>query len=199
MSNPSSANQQPIPAPVNTLPADQAIVGSRTIFMGTGAPTAFIEVRDSKQQQSYGEGYVNKNARWVFSAKSVMLPGNYQIQTRQTLNNETSAWSAPRSFTVVVPMKIEAPEIAQPQEGEQTDASPVFSGKAYQNGGAVDLFDMNANQLLVSASVLPDGSWRTQALQPLPVGEHRISALHRVAGDVSDWALLRTFSVRVSK
>lgn len=198
MNNSSSANQQPIPAPPITLPVAHAVVGSRTLFAGTGVPGALVEVRDSQQQQSYGEGYVDKNARWVFSTQSVMSAGNHQVQTRQTLGNESSAWSDPHPFTVGA-MNIEAPEITEPQEDDQTDALPLFSGTASQNDGTVDLFDMNANRLLVSAPVQPDGSWGTHALQQLPAGEHRISALHRFAGEVSDWAPLRTFSVRVSK
>jgi hypothetical protein len=196
MNNPSSANQQTLPAPGNILPADQAEVGPRTIFSGTGAPGALVQVQDSQRQQLYGEVYVNKNARWVVSASSVMSAGNYQIQSRQILNNETSTWSASRSITVV-PINIEAPEIEEPRELEQTGPSLFFSGKAYKNSGTVDLVDMIANRLLVSAPVQSNGTWRTQTLLQLPAGEHQISALHRDANDISDWALLRTFSVRV--
>ncbi|MFJ2462810.1 hypothetical protein [Pseudomonas sp. NPDC087615] len=185
-----------VPAPVITYPAADAETGPATLLLGIGVPGAFVEVWDIEHTQLHGKGSVNANGRWAFSFSGDLAQGPHRIHARQTFNDETSPWTDIRLFNVLLQPDVNAPAIGTPLEGEQTDNAAVLSGDVRQPGGIVDIIDLDANLWIASATVEGDLSWQAQASSPLSAGPHRISAIHRVAGKVSDWARIRTFSVR---
>ena len=61
--------------------------------------------------------------------------------------------------------------------------------------GFVSIFDLDTGLEIARAAVESDRKWQTPAAPSLAVGQYRISAVHNIAGKVSDWGRVRTFAV----
>ncbi|WP_454562601.1 hypothetical protein [Pseudomonas sp. AIG] len=195
MSTPDEQNTQSVPPPTITFPEDGSTTGPATLLLGSGIPGARVQVWNSEHTYSLGAGEVSANGRWAFSIYTAQSQGEHGIQAQQTLEGVASDWSEVRRYTVRLRPDIDAPVIFEPKEGAQVGASLVFSGDVTQANGFVNIFNLDTGLEIVRAKVESNRLWETQVTQHLPAGQYRISAIHNIAGKVSDWCRVRSFTV----
>ncbi|WP_456023604.1 hypothetical protein [Pseudomonas protegens] len=195
MSTTDKPNRQPVPPPTITYPEEGKKTGVATLFLGSGIPGALVQVWNIENTHSLGGGQVSANGRWAFSFSGAQSPGQQGIRAHQTWEGIKSDWSEERSYTVLLRPEIDVPVVFEPQEGAQVDAISVYSGDVTQATGFVNIIDLDTGVMIATADVDPLKQWCTQVTKPLPPGLHRISAIHNVNGNVSDWGRVRTFTV----
>ena len=186
---------QPPPAPTITYPEQGSTTGLATLLLGSGIPDALVQVWNIENTHSLGAGKVSANGRWAFSISGAQAQGQQRIHAHQTYAGNTSQWSDERAYEVRLRPAIDVPLVLEPIEGAQVDAPPVFSGDVTRAEGFVSIFDLDTGLEIARARVESDQKWATPAEHRLPVGQYRISAVHNIAGDTSDWGRVRTFTV----
>lgn len=185
----------PWPAPSISHPQTNTTTGPATILLGTGIPIASIEVRNLDETQLLANGEVDMNGRWALNFSVLLSAGTHLIKARQIFDGTPSLWTDELRFQVEPELGRDVPVINQPQEGGVSNESK-FEGIALHNRGIVDIFNLNTFLWIANAPVGSDGHWATSASSPLPAGKHQITAIYRVDGKASDWARIRTFSIR---
>jgi len=195
MSTPDKSNKQPVPPPTITYPEKDSKTGVATLFLGSAIPGALVQVWNIANTHLLGSGHVRANGRWAFSFSGAQSPGQHGIHAHQTWEGITSEWSEERRYTVLLRPEIDVPVVFEPKEGAQANTDPVFSGDVTKAAGVVSLFDLDTGEMIANADVDSFKQWHTQATKPLPPGPHRISAIHNINGNVSDWVRVRTFTV----
>lgn len=186
---------QPAPAPTITYPEEASTTGPVTLLLGSGIPHALVQVWDIENTHSLGEGLVSANGRWAFSINGVQAQGQQRIHARQTYAGITSEWSEERGYEVRLRPEIDVPVVVEPIEGAQVDTPLMFSGDVTRAEGFVSIFDLDTGLEIAKAAVGSDRKWQTPAAPSLALGQYRISAVHNIAGQVSDWGRVRTFAV----
>ncbi|MFI8222832.1 hypothetical protein [Pseudomonas sp. NPDC085632] len=188
------SNPPPAP-PTITLPEEGSTTGVATLLLGSGIPDALVQVWSIEYGNALGGGKVSANGRWAFSIGGAQSTGEQGIHARQTWEGVPSEWSAERRYTVVLRPEINVPVVFEPEEGEQVNTLPFFSGDVTQAEGFVNIIDLDTNKVIAKADVDTLKRWRAQVTKPLAPGLHRTSAIHNIDGKVSDWGRVRTFTV----
>lgn len=183
------------PAPTITYPKEASTTGPATLLLGSGIPNAQVQVWNTENTRLLGAGQVSTNGRWAFSISGVQAPGQQRIHAHQTYAGITSEWSEERGYEVRLRPEIDVPVVVEPIEGAQVDATLVFSGDVTRAEGFVSIFDLDTGLEIARAGVANDRKWTTPAAHSLTVGQYRISTVHNIAGQVSDWGRVRTFTV----
>lgn len=194
MSTLGKRKKQPAP-PTITFPEKDSIKGPATLLLGTGTPGALVEAWNRELTHSLGGGRVHENGRWAFSISGVQSPGEHGIQARQKVEGVTSDWSEVRVYKVLLRPPINIPVVMEPKEEAEVDAVPVFYGDVTQPIGIVSIINLDTGLEIARASVDSEMQWHTQATPPLAEGRYRISAIHNIDGELSDWGRVRTFTV----
>lgn len=186
---------QPVPAPTITYPAQGSTTGPATLLLGSGIPNALVQVWNIENTHSLGAGRVSAKGRWAFSISGAQPQGPHRIHAHQTYESTTSQWSDKREYEVRLRPDIDVPLVLEPIEGAQLEKPPLFSGDVTRAEGFVSIFDLDTGVEIARAGVDSDRQWKTPAAPLLPVGQYRISAVHNIAGETSDWGRVRTFTV----
>ncbi len=195
MSTPCKPNTQSVPPPTITYPEEDKKTGVATLFLGSGIPGALVQVWNIQETDSLGGGQVSANGRWAFSFSGAQSPGKHGIKARQEVEGVMSGWSAERKYEVFLRPPINIPIVMEPEEEAEADAVPVFYGDVTQPIGIVSIINLDTDLEIARASVDSEMQWHTQATAPLAEGRHRISAIHNINGELSDWGRVRTFTV----
>ncbi|WP_185776689.1 hypothetical protein [Pseudomonas fluorescens] len=186
---------QPAPAPTITYPEEASTTGPATLLLGSGMPDALVQVWNIENTQSLGAGLVSAKGRWAFSISGAQAPGQQKIHAHQTYAGITSEWSDERGYEVRLRPEIDVPGVFVPLEGAEVNAPLLLSGDVTRAEGFVSIFDLDTGLEIARAAVESDRKWQTPAAHSLAVGQYRISAVHNIAGQVSDWGRVRTFTV----
>lgn len=186
---------QPVPAPIIAYPAEASTTGPATLLLGSGIPDALVQVWNIENTDLLGAGQISANGRWAFSINGVQAQGQQKIHAHQTYAGTTSEWSDERGYEVRLRPEIDVPVVVEPIEGAQVDTPLMFSGDVTRAKGFVSIFDLDTGLEIARAAVESDRKWQTPAAHSLAVGQYRISAAHNIAGQVSDWGRVRTFTV----
>lgn len=195
MSTCDKTNTQSVPPPTITYPEEGQKTGVATLFLGSGIPGALVQVWNIENTHSLGEGRVSANGRWAFSISGAQSTGPQGIRAHQTWEGITSEWSEERRYTVLLRPAIDVPVVVEPKEGAQVSTVPVFSGDVTKAEGFVSIIDLDTGEMIAKADVDSLKQWSEQVTKPLPPGPHRISAIHNINGNLSDWVRVRTFTV----
>lgn len=191
--------REPWAAPFIAYPERNKVVGPATLFLGSGIPEATVEVWSSDGKQLHAHGKINQNGRWALSASGDLSPGPSVIKARQTYENIDSVWSDDRAFKVEVEAGDKVPAIAEPREGQELDKAVTLKGDVSAPHGMVDLFDLIQQKWITYAPVDQKGQWTTDQAVVFSAGKQQVSAIHRIDGQVLDWARVRTFTVTATR
>ena len=195
MSTPYKPNTQSVPPPTITYPEENKKTGVATLFLGSGIRGALVQVWNNAETHSLGGGLVSANGRWAFSFSGAQLPEDHLIKARQEVEGVMSGWSEVRKYTVLLRPPINIPVVVEPEEEAEVDAVPVFYGDVTQPTGIVSIINLDNDLEIARANVDSEMQWHTQPTLPLKEGRYRISAIHNIDGNLSDWGRVRTFTV----
>ncbi|MNB54714.1 hypothetical protein D3C87_920940 [compost metagenome] len=195
MSTPDKPNTQPVPPPTITYPEEDKNTGVATLFLGSGIPGALVQVWNVEETHSLGGGQVSAKGRWAFSFSGAQFPGEHRIKARQEVDGVMSGWSEVRKYKALLVPPVNIPIVMGPEEEAEVDAVPVFYGNVTKPIGIVSIIDLDTDLEIARASVDSEMQWHTQATPPLTKGRYRISAIHNINGELSDWGRVRTFTV----
>ncbi|WP_242204626.1 MULTISPECIES: hypothetical protein [unclassified Pseudomonas] len=188
-------NTQPVPPPTITYPEEGKKTGVATLFLGSGIPGALVQVWNAEESHSLGGGQVSAKGRWAFSFSGAQFTGEHRIKARQEVEGVMSDWSEERKYEAFLFPPINIPVVKEPEEEAKVDAVPVFRGDVTKPIGIVSIIDLDTDLEIARAGVDSEKQWHTQVTHPLPEGRYRISAVHNINGELSDWGRVRTFTV----
>ncbi|WP_223459579.1 hypothetical protein [Pseudomonas sp. GL-RE-19] len=133
------------------------------------------------------------SGNWSVSAAQAWAAGTYRITAKQIgkVTGQSSDWAVVYVFTIKPP----APVIVNP--GVVREERPEISGTGGVAGATVRLYkDDVVRNRIGTASVLPDGSWKTKPTYPLQMADpFKLTATQTLDDGESGWASRVEFAV----
>lgn len=164
----------PVSSPVITAPvADSFTNDSTPTVTGTAAPFATVNVyADGNTTTPLCTTTASANGSFTCTPAAALGEGEHTLTATATDGNGTSAPSNGVDFTVdtVAP---NAPVVSSPTAGESVSRTPTISGTA-EAGSTVDV--RIDGQLVCSVVADMTGAWSCTQMQPLPAGNHVVTA-----------------------
>lgn len=170
-------------------PLEGAVVAADLIVTGgNGMAGASMQLRDAQYGNVLGQLDLTADGPWSISLTDLPRRG-YSIDARQTLEEQKSEPSDPRSFTVA----LLAPQITVPEQDGTMARDGRIEGTGWR-GACVEIWDVDANvQLATDIEVQPDGSWYSELKQS--TGHHQLWARQSFAGTRSEESPIRSYRV----
>ncbi|WP_139320435.1 Ig-like domain-containing protein [Saccharomonospora sp. CUA-673] len=157
--------------PTINQPEDGAAVNNPTPeISGTGEPGATVEV--IIDGESVGTAPVDENGNWTFTPPDPLPDGDHTIDVIQTdpAGNE----SPPASIEITVDTEPPAaPTITGPSPGSTVGDTPTITGTGEPGAQVSVIID---GEEVGTTTVDENGNWSFTPSQPLPEGEHTVSA-----------------------
>ena len=164
----------PVSSPVITAPiADSFINDATPTVQGTAAPFATVNVyADGNTTTPVCTTTAAADGAFTCTLPTALGEGEHTLTATATDGNGTSAPSNGVDFTVdtVAP---NAPVVSSPTAGESVSRTPTISGTA-EAGSTVDV--RIDGQLVCSVIADMTGAWSCTQMQPLPAGNHVVTA-----------------------